>query len=178
MAEAVVQIMNIIECLSEWSTKAIESVTETHSPNLHVDEVEQLLVPSWRPGGLTIGDLIEIHFDLTARVHIDHAKFRLSLGIPLEDRKTPRPIKSLESVRHRLVDSFYSPPFFQISLRSLDMLTDFDEVYRFPVVVEKNRDLGLRMVVLFEARIRTSDLEDGDHSFTRALIVEPVVERI
>lgn len=62
-------------------------------------------------------------------------------------------------------------------MRSLDLMTDCEEAHRYPINVQKVRENGLNVLVMFEARVRAVDFEDGDESFSRRVIVEPVFSR-
>jgi hypothetical protein len=176
MVEKMVPTMSNSQTLLDWLNHSLERVDTNHSPNIHVDEIEELSQKSGTHRSLTLDDLIDAYSGLLAKAKVDHQIYKLSLVIQLSDSKRPSSIRSLESVRKLSLQRMYTPPFFQLSARDLDKWTELDEVKRTPISVLQLGERRSKVLVFFEARIRSIDLEDGDCSFTRRVVFEPIVE--
>lgn len=174
MAKRMVQTM--IGELLTWSDEVIGSVNAEYSPNIHLDGLHSLNDSESKRDFYTIRDLSEIFCEFLSSIKIDHQIYRVSLGIQLGDGKTPKPIRNLDRAYSIKLSTIHVSPFFQISLRNLDLLTELDEVYKVPVAITRIANFRFKVLFAFEARIRAIDIEDGDNSFSRRLIIEPVIE--
>lgn len=171
--------MKIINELINWSNTVLEDVDFDYSPNIHVDEIiDEFSINSSHFKKYTIGNIIDIYLNYIKQIIIDHGKYKISLEFHLESKVTPRLIKSFKQVQNKHISRMHTPPFFQISVRTLDLLTDSDEFYRIPLQIIKLTDFDLNILIFFEARRRATDIDDGDISFTRSLIIEPIVNQI